>query len=823
MKKKLLFIALAMALLMCVLAVGTYAAGFESGYDVSVEAYDTAPDWVNVEDRDATAVIRLASGSFARVPTAYVFKANSNNQFATNGSNLDFGWISEKLGETVTIDNLVALELPHGTKSVSGAISSSTFKSLTELVIPSTVTSLPQKFIRDNVVIEKLFIKQTTDAEGNVVGVTAIPDYFADMQGSNVSALEYFKLELDYVTSVGANAFNKSAIKEITLKGPMTKVGGFSSCPNLTTVNINNTGDVITIGGKAFAYSKQLTSVTLNGFNLSNYLFEEVNGLTGGLRVVVTNAVTLGDMPFKNASNLEYVEISGPLTSFGASTFLGCHNLTTAVINNTGSKVATSSASFSELKAIKNVTINGVELGYRMFYKVTTLEKLVYSNIGTVIGREAFRGTTITEFTVPAGFTLISQHAFADCKSLATVTFAGEAGENAEIGYASFENAKALKTVIIPEGVTTLGECPFKNAGVTYLSLPTTLKYADGYGNQFYGCPLETVVGLENTQLTTIPHSMFRGQGKWKPEVLKIPDTVESIGTYGFADCGASVVIIGTGVKSIGSEAFVNCKATTYYIPHAVEEILGSAFNKGAENILYFVTSGDADYVTFIKSNSLSTKDAVSYETYLANKDNYATGRYVIYGCNLCDVYHGGVHAMAGEESVNVTSYFAPITVGDRCTRDGCGNFVITTTIDAIFVDRGYSCTETAIGGKYSVSQFYEINKASCEAYKLATGTEFDYGFVVSVSNDPMNPENSDLIANGKTYVMDSKLLAYDYFSIGVIGITDGENGTANTLDKKLTFCLYVKDGEKTFYLDGGKTVSAVEQKSYTDVLALVK
>ena len=825
MKKKLLLFLSIAVLLACFLALGVFADGFVSSYGVDVESYENAPDWANVEDKDATAVLKLAEGTLVRVPTYCIFKANSNNQFANNGSNFDFGWISEQLGETVTLDNLVSLEIPHGTKSVSGSLSSSTFKYLTELVIPTTITSLPQKFIRDNVVIERLFIKQTKDAEGNVVGVTAIPDYFADMQNSNVSALEYFKLELDYVTSVGANAFNKSAIKEITLIGPMTKVGGFSSCPNLTTVNINNTGDVITLGGKAFAYSAQLTSVILNGFNLPDYLFENVNGVAGGLRVVATNVTSLGNMPFKNATNLGYVEISGPFTTFGTSTFLGCHSLETAVINNTGATVATSSAAFSELKAIKNVTINGVELGYRMFYKVTTLENLVYTNIGTVIGREAFRGSTITEFTVPAGFTLISQHAFADCKSLATLTFAGNAGENAEIGYASFENAKALTSIVIPEGVTTLGECPFKNAGLVSVTLPTTLTTAHSNGSQFYGCPLEEVIGLENTKLTSIPHSMFRGQSKWKPEVLRIPDTVETIGVYGFADCGASVIIIGTGVKTIGSEAFVNCRqVTAYYIPHSIETISTDAFRNGVRgDILFFVTSNDADYISVIKTSSQSTKDTVSYETYLANTEAYATGKHVIYGCNVCDVYHGGVHAMAGKESISINSYFEAITIGDSCTRDGCGNFVVTQTIDAIFVDLGYSCTESAINGVYSVSQFYEINKGACEAYKLATGTEFDYGFVVSISNDPMNEENSGLIAQGKTYIAESKFFRYDYLSVSVTGITDGENGTKNTLENKLTFCMYVNDGGKFSYLDGGKTVSVVDQKSYSDILATIK
>lgn len=824
MKKKILLFSVVMAIFVCVFATGAYAADFESGFDVSVTEYENGPDWANVEDKDATAVLQLANGSLVRVPAYCVFKANGNNRFENNGSNFDFGWISEALGETVNLDSLVAIEVPHGTVSFSGSISSSTFKSLKELVIPSTVTSLPQKFIRDNVVIQRLFIKQTIDADGNVVGVTAIPDYFADMQGSNVSALEYFKLELDYVTSVGANAFNKSAIREITLQGPITKLGGFSSCPNLTTVNFNNTGDRITLGGKAFAYSAQLTSVTLNGFNFSNYLFEEVNGLTGGLRVIATDVATLGDMPFKNASNLEYVEISGPLTSFGVSTFLGCHNLTTAVINNTGSSVATSSASFSELKAIKNVTINGVELGYRMFYKVTTLENLTYTNIGTVIGREAFRASNITEFTVPAGFTLISQHAFADCKSLATVTFAGEAGANAEIGYASFENAKALTSVVIPEGVTTLGECPFKNAGLKYISLPTTLTTANG-SSHFYGCPLETVVGLENTKLTAIPHSMFRGQKLWKPEVLRIPDTVESIGTYGFADCGASVIMIGTGIKTIGSEAFVNCKeVTAFYIPHTVETISDDAFRNGlTSNFVFFVTSNDADYISFIKTKSLATTEPISYAEYTSNIENYKTGKYVIYGCDLCDTYYAGVHDMAGEEQMSFTSYFEAINIGDRCTRNGCGKMVIARTIDPIFIDCGYSCTEVAINGFYSVSQFYQINKEAYMKYVGETGVSFDYGFVVSVSNDPMNEENSGLIEMGKTFITDSKFLKFDYFAINVIGITDGSEGTKDTRDNKLSFCVFVKDGERVSYLDGGKTVNTIEQKSYNDILSLLK
>lgn len=823
MKKKFLLITLAMALFMCVLAMGTYAAGFESSYAAEVTPFEGQPDWVNVDDKDATAVLKLKDGSCVRVPAYYIFKANSNNQFANNGSNFDFGWISEQLEETVNLDNLVAFEVPYGTKSFSGAISSGTFTALTELVVPTTVTSFPQKFLRDNVVMQKLFIKQTTDAEGNVVGVTKLPDYFADMQGTNVSALTYFKLELDYITAIGNNAFNKSAIREIKLQGPITALTGtcFSDCPNLTTVDINNTGDVITIGGKAFAYSPVLSSVTLNNISFSDYLFESVNGAPGTLTVVATNVGKFGTMVFKNATNLKSATISGPLTTIGSSAFNGCTNVETVVINNTSSTLATASGTFSENASIKNVTLNGIQIGEKMFYKVTTLVNLNLTNFGLTIGKEAFRYSTITSFTMPAGFTLIAQHAFADCKSLASFTFAGDAGENAVIGYASFENAKALTTFIIPEGVTKFGECPFKNAGLKYVSLPSTLTTLEG-SSHFYGCPLETVIGFENTQITSIPDSMFRGQKLWKPAVLRIPDTVETIAKYGFADCGASVIILGRGVKTIGSEAFVNCaNVKEFYLPDTITSISSDAFkNNVNKNIVFLVTSNDAEYLATIKTGTLVTNEAITHDVYKLNTESYATGRHLVYNCNVCEVLYGNAHSMAGEESISFNSYFEAITVGDYCTRDGCGSMVVTQTIDAIFVDRGYSCTEAAINGVYSVSQFYEINRAACEAYALATGTVIEYGFVVSISNDPLNAENSGLITAGKTYVTGSNLFKYDFVGVNVTGITDGENGTKNTLESALTFCMYVKDGGKIFYLDGGKTVSVVEQKSYSDILA---
>ncbi len=142
MKKKIFLFTVMAALLVCLFAICASAAGFESAYTSDVTTYGEGPDWANLEDTASTAVIKKADGTALRIPAYYVFKANSKLSFESNGSNFDFGWLSEQVGEELKHANLVAIEIPNGTKSIGG-ISASTFTALDEVVVPSTVSSLP--------------------------------------------------------------------------------------------------------------------------------------------------------------------------------------------------------------------------------------------------------------------------------------------------------------------------------------------------------------------------------------------------------------------------------------------------------------------------------------------------------------------------------------------------------------------------------------------------------------------------------------------------------------------------------------------------------
>ncbi len=483
MKKKL-FLALVVSILfVCLFAIGVSAADFASDYTTDITEIGTGPGWADLTDTNATAVIKKADGTAVRIPAYYIVKTGTT--FYTNGTNMDFGWITTKLGEEITTANLVALDIPSDFTSISGAFNGTNLPALEELVIPTSITSLGQSMFRNNNVLRKVFVKQTRDAEGNVQGVTTLPGWFADITNGSVSALEEFNFELDYLTSIGGNAFMNSAIKSFRIEAPITSIGGtvFCGCQSLETVYINNTGDIITIGSKVFAGCTNIKSVTLNGLSLSDYLFENANGAAGTLEFVATNVATTGTMPFKNATNLKSAIISGPIESVGNSLFLGCSSLETVSITNTLATSATGGKNMCDgLKNLKSVSLHGISIGDYAFRQIAGTDMaLKFTNVG-LIGTQAFyKAENITELYISGPFTSVGNSTYRECPKLTKLTVintgdtlvsAGNGESNPvleelrlegkfEIGSPTFQNNTALKHIYLGTGVQSVGRMAF--------------------------------------------------------------------------------------------------------------------------------------------------------------------------------------------------------------------------------------------------------------------------------------------------------------------------------------------------------------------------
>ena len=311
---------------------------------------------------------------------------------------------------------------------------------------------------------------------------------------------------------------------------------------------------------------------------------------------------------------------------------------------------------------------------------------------------------------------------------------------------------------------------------------------------------------------------------------IKLPSTCTSLGTWAFQDCKFTEFAFPIVLDSVPAATFKNCRSlTAVYLNNTVKSIGDEAFlNNNALNTVFFV--GTLDELNALLDNTATNGNTafwnvvgedranlISYADYLALEDK--SGKYAVYGYSYCEAYNEGNHEMSGNAVMQEVDFFKDITFADTCTV--CNIKVIdeSKTIGAIFKDYGYSITEVKIGDKLAMSQFFGVDDDNLKEYTDLTGESFEYGIVVSSNADPLNEANAGLIAAGKTHITKEEKIAHDYIVVSVAGfITEGEGANA---DKGLAFCMFIKDGEKTSYLDNGKTVEVVEMKSYNDIAVL--
>jgi len=208
------------------------------------------------------------------------------------------------------------------------------------------------------------------------------------------------------------------------------------------------------------------------------------------------------------------------------------------------------------------------------------------------IGEQAFaRNSNITNIIIPEGVTSINSNdyilgAFAGCVKLVSVALPASL---VRIGNRAFINCSALQEIIIPEGVTVIGEGAFAGCrSLKIVTLPISLKrigrYAFSYEYQNLVVPnidknsapifssITLPVGLEE-----INDYAFMGSRTLTSIVL--PDSVTTIAPGVFANCTAlESVTLPSTISRIGSAAFQGCTALSVItIPDSVEEIIFSS------------------------------------------------------------------------------------------------------------------------------------------------------------------------------------------------------------------------------------------------------
>lgn len=200
-----------------------------------------------------------------------------------------------------------------------------------------------------------------------------------------------------------------------------------------------------------------------------------------------------------------------------------------------------------------------------------TVEALVQNN--TVINSKIYRYSSVNTVIIPEGVTSIGNSAFYNCGNLTHITIPDSV---TSIGTLAFAYCSNLTDIELPDNITSIDYGAFEHCSkLESIKLPTSL--IDIGHSAFFNCRSLTNIEIPNT-VTSIGQQSFWGCINLTK--ILIPDSVTSIEAGAFEMCiNLAHVDMSNNVKSISKFIFNSCGSlTNITIPEGVTRIEEGAF-----------------------------------------------------------------------------------------------------------------------------------------------------------------------------------------------------------------------------------------------------
>ena len=383
--------------------------------------------------------------------------------------------------------------------------------------------------------------------------------------------------------TIESNAFAGSNLQQIQLPVSMTKIAddAFGELKPLV-IAVENTHaygwanglGLPVLGCTVNAEENRATITSYNGTLSTLYLPDEVMGCP---------VTAINGSVFSGNKTLEKVILPGNLRSIGANAFNGCENLNDVVFNDGLTTIE--GRAFENCKALIEADLpDSVQIiRYEAFLNCTSLNFFDYptswANTSTD-NDDIFKGcASLKSITVPDGVTTLPVAAFEDANKLESVILPESM---TSVSNYAFAGTTALKSIEIPASVETIGEYAFSRSGLETVTLPESLTAIKRRG--FSECKSLTDVAF-NDGLITIYGEVFMGCSALVDADL--PDSVQVIMYNAFRNCSAlesfdyptGWVSTDSGHNAQGY-IFAGCqKLTTVVVPEGVETIPAYAFD----------------------------------------------------------------------------------------------------------------------------------------------------------------------------------------------------------------------------------------------------
>ena len=371
------------------------------------------------------------------------------------------------------------------------------------------------------------------------------------------------------VTAIGARAFeNIYSITSITLPASITSIGryAFSSCGRLS---INLPNSITSIDECAFAFNSNLT-----------------------VTVESTTPLSINENVFQGLSNSTLRVPAGSKSAYAAAT--GWKKFGTILEGNEGSTfTAKTTEGWDMVFTILDESAKTCQVGY-----------LDGSFDKTAVDKNTVNGA-VTIPNTANGYTVV------------------------KIGKCAFQGVNGMKTVTIPNTVTSIDELAFQGCGLTSFVLPKNVTYVGRYALS----PLRNVTSVKveegntkydsrdncNAIIETATNILQFGYG-----ISTIPASVKELGVDAFFNLYDCTLTIPSTITKINEYAFSGCQYLNLQVAHTDPlEINGNVFQGLSNSTLrvpagsksaYAAATGWKNFGTILEGNEGSTFTAKTTE-----------------------------------------------------------------------------------------------------------------------------------------------------------------------------------------------------------------
>ena len=575
------------------------------------------------------------------------------------------------------------------------------------LQVPATVNKIAVEAVYNNKKIKKVVIEG--EHSSFAFGVKAFGSTLSD-----TSVLEEINIPKGTVALPESLFENCISLKAIEIPNTVTKIypAAFKKCKALASVIFENGNDSadLHIGDGIYTNEEHSGSIsyTVTG------AFAECNSLT---EVVFPKRLkTIGSSTFictgtgSAASQLASVQIPVTVTRIGQSAFLGCGNLTEVIF--TGEVTAQTEGMSIEQEAFKGTALTEITLP---------------ANV-TSIGVYAFSYTKLSALTLPArletlgalfdDYSYNKQPKDSLQNSLKTVTFATMEVEGKQINnlttfvstagrYMGFQGLTSLTSLVGFEYCTNLTEIPnkaFMETGLTSVKIPVNV----------------TSIGLSAFENSTSLASLTfctDENGKSK---------VSYIGNYAFKNTALEAFTFPTledGSIELGANLFEACKSLTDLTISPSVQNIGAALTN-APNLQNIITQDGSGVIKDENYKMILTLTSEANRTYKITSAFGAVkldekGRFVI-----PSTYNGGTITEIGDgafaSQVTMKGLVIPETVqviGNNAFKQCVGIESVEFTGNPTLVSIG----DTAFAYTYSLKKIVLPNSVKSIGYQCFT------------------------------------------------------------------------------------------------------